>query len=55
MTEILASLLINALLRKGFEKVETHDTMLRFMAQGRLARRACVTCASHAARKSMKT
>src|ERR1039458_4119748 len=35
MAEILASLLINVLLRKGFEKVETHHTMSWFMVQGR--------------------
>ena len=33
MTEILASLLINVLLRKGFEKVESHHTMMWFMVQ----------------------
>ena len=35
MTEILASLLINTLLRKGFVRVETHHTMLWFTVQGR--------------------
>ena len=35
MTEILASLLTNALLTKGFEKIETHHTMLWFVVQGR--------------------
>ena len=35
MIEILASLPINALLRKGFEKVETHHTMLWFTVGGR--------------------
>ena len=49
MTEILASLLINALLRKGFEKVETHHTMLWFMVQGR--RTSIHTWISHGQRK----
>jgi len=49
MTEILASLLINALLRKGFEKVETHHTMLWFMFQGR--RTSIHTWVSHGQRK----
>jgi hypothetical protein len=35
MTEILASLLVNTLLRKGFERVDTHHTMLWFTVQGR--------------------
>jgi len=35
MTEVLASLLINALSRKGFEKSETHHTMLWFVVHGR--------------------
>ena len=34
MTEILAALLINALLRKGVEKVEIHHAMLWFMVEG---------------------
>jgi hypothetical protein len=49
MTEILASLLINALLRKGFEKVETHHTMLWFMVKGR--RTGIHTWVSHGQRK----
>jgi hypothetical protein len=49
VTEILASLLINALLRKGFEKVETHQTMLWFMVQGR--RTSIHTWGSHGQRK----
>ncbi len=49
MTEILASLLINALLRKGFEKVETHHTMLWFMVRGR--RTSIHTWISHGQRK----
>ena len=46
MTEILTSLLINALLRKGFEKVETHHT---FVVQGR--RTSIHTWVSHGQRK----
>ncbi len=49
MTEILVSLLINALLRKGFEKVQTHHTMLWFMVQGR--RTSIHTWVSHGQRK----
>ena len=49
MTEILTSLLINALLRKGFEKVETHHTMLWFVVQGR--RTSIHTWVSHGQRK----
>ena len=49
MTEILASQLINALLRKGFEKVETHHTMLWFTADGR--RTSIHTWVSHGQRK----
>ena len=49
MTEILASLLINALLRKGFEKDETHHTMLWFMVRGR--RTSVHTWLSHGQRK----
>ena len=49
MTETLASLLINVLLRKGFEKVETHHTMLWFMVQGR--RTSIHTWVSHGQRK----
>jgi len=33
MTEILASLLINALLRMGFENIETHQAILWFMVE----------------------
>ena len=49
MTEILASLLINTLLRKGFEKVESHHTMLWFVVQGR--RTSIHTWVSHGQRK----
>ena len=49
MTETLASLLINVLLREGFEKVETHHTMLWFMVQGR--RTSIHTWVSHGQRK----
>ena len=49
MTEILTSLLINALLRKGFEKVETHHTMLWFVVQDR--RTSIHTWVSHGQRK----
>ena len=49
MTEILASLPINALLRKGFEKVETHHAMLWFVVQGR--RTSIHTWVSHGQRK----
>jgi hypothetical protein len=49
MTEILTSLLINALLRKGFEKVETHHTKLWFVVQGR--RTSIHTWVSHGPRK----
>jgi hypothetical protein len=49
MTETLTSLLINALLRKGFEKVETHHTMLWFVVQGR--RTSIHTWVSHGQRK----
>ena len=35
MTQVLASLLINALLKKGFEKLQTHHTMLWFVVDGR--------------------
>ena len=49
MTESLTSLLINALLRKGFEKVETHHTMLWFVVQGR--RTSIHTWVSHGQRK----
>lgn len=37
MTQVLASLLINALLKKGFVKLETHHTMLWFVVNGRRA------------------
>jgi hypothetical protein len=49
MTEILVSLPINALLRKGFDKVETHHTMLWFVAEGR--RTGIHTWVSHGQRK----
>ena len=49
MTEILASLLIGVLLRKGFERVESHHTMLWFMVQGR--RTSIHTWVSHGQRK----
>src|ERR1035441_10112735 len=49
MTEIPASLLINVLLRKGFEKVETHHTMLWLVIQGR--RTSIHTWVSHGQRK----
>jgi hypothetical protein len=49
MTEILTSLLTNALFRKGFEKVETHHTMLWFVVQGR--RTSIHTWVSHGHRK----
>ncbi len=49
MTEIPASLLINALLRKGSEKSETHHTMLWFTVQGR--RTSIHTWISHGQRK----
>jgi hypothetical protein len=49
MAEILASLLINVLLRKGFENVETHHTMLWFMVQRR--RTSIHTWVSHGQRK----
>jgi hypothetical protein len=49
MTEILASLLINTLLRKGFVKVETHHTMLWFMVEGR--RTSIHTWVSHGQKK----
>jgi hypothetical protein len=49
MTEILASQLINALSRKGFEKLETHHTMLWFVVQGR--RTGIHTWVSHGQRK----
>jgi hypothetical protein len=45
MTEVL----IDALLKKGFEKVETHHTMLWFVAQGR--RTSIHTWVSHGQRK----
>ena len=49
MTEILASVLINTLLRKGFEKVQTHHTMLSFMVRGR--RTSIHTWVSHGQRE----
>ncbi|MGD0776460.1 MAG: hypothetical protein ABSC05_26885 [Candidatus Solibacter sp.] len=49
MTETLASLLINVLLRKGFEKVETHHTMLWLVVEGR--RTSIHTWVSHGQRK----
>ena len=49
MTETLTSLPINALLRKGFEKVETHHTMLWFVVQDR--RTSIHTWVSHGQRK----
>ena len=49
MTEILASSLINALLKKGFERAETHHTMLWLMVQGR--RTSIHTWLSHGQRK----
>jgi hypothetical protein len=49
MTEILASLLVNTLLRKGFERVDTHHTMLWFKVQGR--RTSIHTWISHGQRK----
>ena len=49
MTEILVSLLINALSRKGFEKVETHHPMLWFTVQGR--RTSIHAWVSHGQRK----
>ena len=49
MTEILTSLPIDALLRKSFEKVETHHTMLWFVVQDR--RTSIHTWVSHGQRK----
>ena len=49
MTEVLASLPIDALSRKGFEKLETHHTMLWFVVQGR--RTSIHTWVSHGQRK----
>ena len=49
MTQILASLLVGALLRKGFEKAQTHHTMLWFTVQGR--RTSIHTWVSHGQRK----
>jgi len=49
VTEILASSLINALLKKGFERAETHHTMLWLMVQGR--RTSIHTWLSHGQRK----
>ena len=49
MTEILASLLVSGLLRKGFERVETHHTMLWFTVEGR--RTSIHTWISHGKRK----
>ena len=49
MTEILASLLVNALSRKGFEEVETPHTMLWLTVQGR--RTSIHTWVSHGQKK----
>lgn len=50
MTEIHISSLVNALLKKGFERVESHHTMPWLVAGGR--RRNIHTWISHGQRKA---